>query len=512
MKWPSLFFAFASILATTVAALAAIQDPVSTDAGLISGTTGSNAEVRVYKGIPYAAPPVGELRWRAPQPAQHREGVLKADHFGPMCMQTRMGPAPSGTQSPMSEDCLYLNIWTAAKSAKDRLPVMVWSHGGGYTMGSGDSPQFDGEALARKGVVLVTYNYRLGVFGFFAHPELTKESGKNASGNYALMDLAAALRWIQRNISNFGGDPSRVTIFGVSAGAGLVANLVGSPEAKGLFQRGIAQSGAWMGIRIGKPMTLAQAEAGGMKTAEALGANSLSELRAKSADELLKNGRGTGPIVDGWFIPADLSAVYAQGKQNDVDVLLGSNQDEGTFFSRPGGTNADQFTKQSKQRFGALADTFLKLYPAGSDAEAEASKLASFRDELGWLMRKWAQVQSTRGKGTSYLYYFTHVPPSAPGAPSRGATHGAETSYVFNNLAPANLSWTDLDRKVADALSSYWVNFAASGDPNGKGLPAWPAYGKNNNRAMVLGDKIEVGPEPDKARLDFFDAYYSGLK
>lgn len=184
MKWPSLFFAFAAIFAASVAASAAIQDPVSTDAGLISGTTGSSAEVRVYKGIPYAAPPVEELRWRAPQPAQHREGVLKADHFGPMCMQTRMGPGPSGAQSPMSEDCLYLNIWTAAKSAKDRLPVMVWSHGGGYTMGSGDSPQFDGEALARKGVVLVTYNYRLGVFGFFAHPELTKESGKNASGNY----------------------------------------------------------------------------------------------------------------------------------------------------------------------------------------------------------------------------------------------------------------------------------------------------------------------------------------
>jgi para-nitrobenzyl esterase len=291
-----------------------------------------------------------------------------------------------------------------------------------------------------------------------------------------------------------------------------VANLVGSPEAKGLFQRGIAQSGAWMGIRIGKPMTLAQAEASGMKTAEALGAKSLSELRAKSADELLKNGRGTGPIVDGWFIPADLSVIYAQGKQNDVDVVLGSNQDEGTFFSRPSGTNADQFIKQSKQRFGALADTFLKLYSAGSDAEAEASQLASFRDELGWLMRKWAQGQSVRGKAKAYLYYFTHVPPSAPGAPSRGATHGAETSYVFNNLVPANLSWTDLDSKVADALSSYWVNFAARGDPNGKGLPPWPAIGKNSNRAMVLGDKIEIGLEPDKARLDFFDAYYSSLK
>jgi para-nitrobenzyl esterase len=507
-----LFRTVLCVLALSAAAFAAIQDPVKIDAGLISGTTGSNPEVRVYKGIPYAAPPVGALRWRQPQPVSPWEGQLKADHFGPMCMQSAGMAGPSQSKTGTSEDCLYLNLWTAAKSANDKLPVMVWSHGGGYTMGSGDSPGFDGEALAKKGVVLVTYNYRLGVFGFFSHPELTKESGKNASGNYGLMDLAGALRWVQKNISKFGGDPNRVTIFGVSAGAGLVANLVGSPEAKGLFQRGIAQSGAWMGIRIGQPTTLAQAEAAGLKTAEALGVKSLAELRAKPAEELQKGGRGTGPIVDGWFIPADLSAIYSQGKQNDVDVLVGSNRDEGTFFSRPGGINADQFISQARQRFDTLVDAFLKLYPAGSDSQAEASQLASFRDELGWLMRRWAQVQSTRGKAKAYLYYFTHVPPSTPGAPSRGATHGAETNYVFGNLVPANLNWTDLDRRVADALSSYWANFAASGNPNGKGLPVWPAYGTGSGRRMVLGDKIEIEPEPDKAKLEFFDTYYSGIK
>ena len=499
-------------IAAASTTFAAIQDPVSTDAGLVSGTNGSSPDVRVYRGIPYAAPPVGLMRWKSPQPVPKWEGVRKADHFGPMCMQSRMGPGPSGNQTPMGEDCLYLNIWTAAKSAQDKLPVMVWSHGGGYTMGSGDSPQFDGEALAKKGVVLVTYNYRLGVFGFFAHPELTRESGNNASGNYGLMDLGATLRWVQKNIAHFGGDPSRVTIFGVSAGAGLVANLVGSPEAKGLFQRGIAQSGAWMGIRIGPPMTLAQAEASGLKVAEAMGAKTLAELRAKSADELLKSGRGTGPIVDGRFIPADLSTIYGQGRQNDVDVLVGSNQDEGTFFARPGGVNAAQFIKQSRDRFGALADTFLKLYPAGSDAEAESSQLASFRDELGWLMRTWARLQSTRGKAKSYLYYFTHIPPSAQGTPSRGATHGAETSYVFDNLVPATLPWSNLDRQIADAMSSYWANFSAKGDPNGKGLPRWPAIGQKNDRAMVLGDKIEVGPESDAAKLKFFDDYYSTIK
>jgi para-nitrobenzyl esterase len=501
------------MLAGSAVVLPAIQDPISTDAGLISGTAGSSEEVRVYKGIPFAAPPVGPLRWRSPQPVPHWEGLRKADHFGPMCMQARMAAGPSGTQAPMSEDCLYLNVWTAAKSAREKRPVMVWSHGGGYTMGSGDSAQFDGEALAKKGVVLVTYNYRLGVFGFFAHPELTRESGHNASGNYGLMDLAAALKWVQNNISNFGGDPGRVTIFGVSAGAGLVANLVGSPEAAGLFQRGIAQSGAWMGIRIGLPMTLSQAEAAGLKAAEAAGAKSLAELRAKPADELLINGRGTGPIVDGWFIPADLSALYAQGKQNDVDVLVGSNQDEGTFFARPGGMNRDQFVKQAQQRFGSLAEAFLRIYPAGSDAEAEASQLASFRDELAWLMRTWARLQSTRGKGKAYLYYFTHVPPAAPGTPSRGATHGAETSYVFQNLVPASFAWTDLDRRVADTLSSYWANFAARGDPNGKGLPLWPAYNqKSSNRPMVLDDRIEIGPEPDASKLEFFEKYYSSLQ
>ncbi len=509
MKTPAVLFILASMFTLNASVFAALLDPVTTDAGKISGVAGSSPEVRVYKGVPYAAPPVGELRWRAPQPVSHWEGVRQADHFGPKCMQAQSGMSPAGPPSQMSEDCLYLNIWTAAKSAQEKRPVMVWSHGGGYTMGSGDSPQFDGESLAKKGVVLVTYNYRLGIFGFFSHPELSKESGKNASGNYALMDLAAALRWVRTNISSFGGDPNRVTIFGVSAGAGLVANLVGSPEGKGLFQRAIAQSGSWTGISIGRPNTLSQAEAAGMKTAEALGAKSLSELRGKSADELIKNGRGGGPIVDGWFIPTELSGIYAQGKQNDVDILVGSNQDEGTFFSRPGGSSADAFIKQSRQRFGALADTFLKLYPAGSDPEAAASQLASFRDELAWLMRKWAQTQSMRGKGKAYLYYFTHVPPAAPGAPSRGATHGAETSYVFQN---SGSNWTDLDRQVADALSSYWANFAANGDPNGKGLPVWPAIKKAGDRVMVLGDKIEVGPVPDKARLDFFEEYYSSLQ
>src|SRR5580704_14767757 len=355
---------------------AAISDPVRIDTGLVSGIAGTSDDVRVYKGIPYAAPPVGDLRWREPRPASHWDGVRKADEFSAVCMQQQRGPAGASTPAP-SEDCLYLNIWTGAKSASERRPVIVWSYGGAFTGGAGSVPMYDGNALARKGVVVVTYNYRLGVFGFLAHPELTKESGHNASGNYAMMDMAAVLKWVQKNIANFGGDPKRVTIDGESAGAMLVSAMVGSPEGKGLFQRAIAQSGAWMGISIAHMTTLTAAEENGQKLAQGLGATSLADLRAKPADELLKNARGPfAIIVDGWYVPEDLSLTYAHHKENDVDILVGSNRDEGTFFSRPGGGSAEQFSGAAKKRFTDMADAYLKLYPASSDTEAGTSQLA----------------------------------------------------------------------------------------------------------------------------------------
>ncbi len=489
------------------AVFAAVNEPVRLDTGLVSGVAGKDADVRVFKGIPFAAAPVGNLRWRAPQPAAHWDGVRKSDQFGAICMQAAggRGPAPQ-----MSEDCLYLNVWTAAKSSSERRPVMVWLHPGGYTSGSGSSPAYDGEVLAKKGVVLVTINYRLGIFGFFSHPELTRESDRHASGNYAFMDQVAALQWVQKNIAAFGGDPKRVTIFGDSAGASSLSNLAASPLAKGLFQRAIAESGAWLGLSV-RPMTkLAEAEAAGVKTAEALGAHSLADLRAKSAEEVLKAGRGGGPVIDGWFLPEDVADVFAAGKQNDVPILVGSNKDEGTFFLQPG--TADQFLERARRRFGDLTDTFLKLYPAGSDEEANASQLAAFRDELGWAMRNWARLQTKTGKSKAYLYYFTHEPPVAQASPrggrGTGATHGAEAQYVFENLL-GNRPWTDLDRQLADTISSYWVNFATTGDPNGKGLPHWPAYDeKKSDRPLVLGDKIELGPEPNQSQLAFYQALY----
>ena len=412
----------------------------------------------------------------------------------------------TGVPKP-SEDCLYANVWTGAQSASERRPVIVWNYGGGFYTGSGSQPMYDGEALARKGAVVVTYNYRLGMFGFFAHPELSKESG-HGSGNYGMMDAVQVLRWVQKNIAAFGGDPNRVTIDGESAGAILVAALVGSPEGKGLFKRAIAQSGAFMGISIGKTTTLAQAEQAGRKIAEDVGASDLAALRALPAVELQEKGRTGGLIVDGRYIPEDLSTIFSTGKQNAVDILLGSNRDEGTFFVRPGTGNAKEFLARTHKRFGDLAEAYLKLHPADSDSESLASQLSGVRDEIGWHMRTWAQLQSQRGN-KAYLYYFTHVPPVAPGQPSRGATHTAEIRYMFSNL-DSRAPLTDTDRKLAETMSSYWVNFAATGNPNGKGLPQWPAYNeKKSAQPMVLGDSVGVGEGINPAMLSFFDGFYA---
>jgi para-nitrobenzyl esterase len=483
----AIVFTAVTIFAAALGISAAIVEPVYLDAGLISGVTGTNADVRVFKGIPYAAAPMGKLRWRAPQPVAHWSGVRAADQFGAICEQPAFRGAGPGAKPPAaSEDCLFLNVWTAAKSAADKRPVMVWIHPGGYTTGSGSTPGFDGEALAKKGVVLVTINYRLGAFGFFSHPALSKESDGRGSGNYALMDQAAALEWVQTNISAFGGDPQRVTVFGDSAGSSSIANLMGSPHAKGLFQRAIAESGAWMGLSVGRTRTLAEAEQDGLKIAGTLHAETLEQLRAIPPDDLLKAGRAGGPVIDGWFLPQDVGQAFGERKQNDVPLLVGSNQDEGTFFLQP--TTAQKFTDRARTRFGDQADAFLKFYPAGSDDEANASQLAAFRDELAFVMRIWARAQTKTGHSKAYLYYFTHQPPPPAGATARGgfgsgATHGAEAQYVFQNLLPPR-AWTDLDHHVSDMLSSYWVNFATNGDPNGKGLAKWPLLTMRTGRAL----------------------------
>ncbi len=483
---------------------AAITDPVRVEQGKLSGVAGATPEVRVFKGVPFAAAPIGDLRWRAPKPAPKWTGTRNAADFGAICMQRRPNAAGiNGDPRPMGEDCLYLNIYTAAKSAKDKLPVMVWIHGGALTAGAGSI--YDGEQLARKGVVVVTINYRLGVFGFFAHPELSKESDRAASSNYGLLDQIAALQWVQKNIAAFGGDPKTVTIFGESAGSWSTNLLAASPLARGLFQRVIGESGAQF-----EPMkSLARAEEAGAKF------GTLGELRAKPA-EALQSGIGaafvgavggySGPVVDGWCLPEDVYTIYAKSKQADVPLLIGSNADEGTMFTPA--TASLQSLKELAQRYGPDAEAFLKLYPAQSDTEAWRAQANSMRDQVfGWEMRTWARMQSKTGKSKVYLYFFSRVPPG-PAATRMGAYHSAEIAYVFHNTHRPGRQWEEADHQLSEVMSSYWVNFATTGDPNSKGLPAWPPYDPKKDLLMGFGDKIEVAPIPHQPELDFQDTYF----
>lgn len=502
--------------AAAPAARAAITDPVRVEQGELAGTSGRSAEVRVYKGIPFAAPPVGDLRWKPPQPPLHWQGVRQATEFGNSCPQP---PYPSnglfaGTTAPISEDCLYLNIWTAAKSAEDRLPVMVWIHGGGFERGTGSATGYDGENLARKGVVVVTINYRLGILGFLALPQLSAESPHHSSGNYGFMDQIATLEWVRRNIAAFGGDPKRVTIFGQSAGAVSVNVLMASPLAKGLFQRAIGESGG----SFGPMMSLSEAEKEGLKVAAEAGVTQdlLKSLRAKSADALVQskaNGE-MAQIVDGWVLPQSVYAIFAAGKENDVPVIVGNNANEGGNLAplANGTISPAEFAEQAHKQFGGLTDKFLQVYPAGSTEEqAAASHFASFRDEFfGWDMRTWARLQTSTGHHRAYRYYFTRVPPGRGGA-RLGAFHAAEIAYVFENF-PFRLFYVDADKQLAETISSYWVNFAKAGDPNGAGLTAWPAYETAKDDMMEFGDETRIQSDTNAAGLNFFDEYNESLR
>ena len=509
---PVAALAIAFLIATTLvlSGAAAPRDPVRTDKGLVSGSAGSTASVRVYKGIPYAAPPVGALRWRPPQPVAPWDGVRAATSFGNNCMQRSANGAsfpPYGgdrSATTMSEDCLYLNVYTAAGSASARQPVMVWIHGGAWTSGAGAI--YQGEDLARKGVVVVTLNYRLGVFGFLAHPELTGESAQHSSGNYAILDQIAALQWVKRNIAAFGGDPTRVTIFGESAGSWSVQNLVASPLAAGLFHRAIGESGGRFSITT----TLQQAENAGEKFGAAVGAPSLAALRAAPADVLQQGARDEFSSVanaDGWVLPAIMLDVFRKGAQNDVPTLIGSNADEGSIFTSES-TTAASFRRSAQRDFGPDAERWLELYPFASDSDARAAQAHAMRDRtFGWEMRTWARLQAKTAKSSVFLYYFSHVPPLANAA-WLGAQHGAEIPYVLNwpnGTHSASVPWTDADRKLADQVSSYWVNFAVTGNPNGSGLPTWNAYAPRDERALAIGGGFGMVPIPNSAALDFID-------
>lgn len=517
--------------------LAGIQEPIKVEGGSISGAPGWGWGVREYLGIPFAAPPVGNLRWRPPQPVAPWQGVRAADRFSPACMQRQYDANSSSWNRGLintSEDCLYLNVWTPASSAGDRLPVLVWIYGGGGTAGSTAEPLYDGNALAKKGVVVVSMNYRVNIFGWFAHPELTRESEHHASGNYGSLDQLAGIQWVRNNIAQFGGDAAKITIWGESGGSRSVNFLAASPLLKGLVQGAIAESHT----SFGRMATLAEAENNGVGFAKAAGKNSLAELRAMSAERLLevfvRNPAGmNGAIVDGWFLPLDLYTTYSQGKQNDVRLLTGATNDEGGNIggigapAAAGGAGAGRgrggtpdslagYTAWAKSTFGDKAETLLKLYPASDNASARKAYHDVYRDINFAGHRTWAKLQATTGKSSAYIYIFSHIPPHPPGngnnpAPASAAVHFSEVVYVFQNLRMKDLPWTDVDRRVADTMATYWTNFARNGNPNGPGLVTWPTFNPKDEYWLNIGDTVRL-EKFNSAGVDFIAAVQEELR
>jgi len=487
-----------------------------TASGPISGVRAGG--LTVYEGVPFAAPPTGELRWRPPEPVAPWTGIRSATAFAPACMQE--GVSMPGEMPPkVSEDCLYLNIWTPAKRAAERLPVIVWIYGGGYRNGSASMPLYWGDRLARKGVIVVTVAYRLGPLGFLALPELTRESPYGSSGNYGLMDQIAALHWVQRNIAAFGGDPHRVTIAGQSSGAISVSILMASPLAKGLFQRAIGESGAlFEPLQLAPSYLLINAERDGERFAATLGVHSLHELRSLPATRLLGGGNAGGvthPVIEPHLLPMAPYAAFAAGRQSDVPVLIGSNAEEARSLTDVTHVAAATFDADVTHSFGTLPPAILAAYPHTTDEAARQARLDLERDlRFGWDMWAWARLQAATGQGAVYYYSFRQRPPFPANSlyAGWGASHFAELWYVFDHLNQEPWRWTKADRNVAATMSGYWTNFARSGDPNGRGLPAWPAFKNTNNRVLYLAEPITVGEVPNIDSLTVLDTVYASLR
>ena len=499
-----------------VASFTVCTAQVRTDAGLVQGVRMDG--FTVYKGIPFAAPPVGQFRWREPQPVKPWSGVQMADKFAPACMQSGVS-MPGETPPKVSEDCLYLNVWTPSKHAGERLPVMVWIYGGGFTSGSASMPLYWGDRLSRKGVIVVTFGYRVGPFGFLTHPELTRESPRHSSGNYGFMDQIAALKWVQRNIESFGGDPRRVTIAGQSAGATSVSILMSSPLAKGLFHQAIEQSGGLMEpVQVAPRVMLANAEHEGEAYAKSLGVHSIAELRTLSARDLLKGSWQDVShfVIEPYVMPDSPYNQFAAGRQNDVSILVGSNADEyRAMITDPNTIKAATFKEDIAKAWGPLPPALLTAYPFTNDDEARKARLAFERDlRFGWDMWALARMASITGHNSVYYYHFTHKPPF-PEKSVRfgwGASHYAELWYMFDHLDQEPWRWTEADRRLADAMSSYWTNFIKSGDPNGANLPDWPKFTSRDSRVQYLDDVIETAGVANLKSMQVVDAVYSQVR
>lgn len=532
----SIIFTLTILFAIAMTINAFAQNQVKTANGTVEGTSDKSSGVRTFKGIPFAAPPVGNLRWQAPQPVKNWKGVRKTDQFGPRCMQRPIFGDMGFRSNGMSEDCLYLNVWTPAKSSKERLPVLVYFYGGGFVAGDGSEARYQGESMAGKGIVALTVNYRLGVFGFLAHPELTKESPNHASGNYGLLDQTAALRWVQQNIAAFGGDPKRVTIAGESAGSVSVSAQMASPLSKNLIAGAIGESGSIIGALSAVP--LAEGEQSGVKFANSVGANSLAALRAMPAEQLLEaTGRpGTpfpSPTIDGYLFPKAPAEIYAAGEQAHVPLMVGSNTEELGYFAVLGREKPtlENYRKALERLYGAKAEEVFKLYPASTETEVmdAAQDLASDRF-ISYSTWKWLELATkTGGKPTYYYSYARPRPPmrsemgnataglaggvvkDAPAANSfpkpRGAVHSAEIEYAMGNLDSNKVyAWTSDDYKVSKIMQDYFANFIKTGNPNGAGLPNWPTF--DTDQRMTIDVDTRAERDKVRARYQFLDQFY----
>jgi len=490
-------------------------DVVAVTGGELEGTAAADSSIRLFRGVPFAAAPVGERRWRAPGPVTAWDGVRQADVWGTRCMQGDMfgGPLVS-REATMGEDCLYLNVWTPARADDEKLPVLVVFHGGGFAAGSASEPRTDGEWFARQGIVVVAPNYRLGVFGFLGHPELTAESKGRTSGNYGMLDQVAALEWVRDNIAAFGGDPDNVTINGESAGSMSVSALMASPLSKHLFHKAIGESGAFFEDPSGRLViqSLAELERHGVRFAASVGATSLADLRQLPAEELLDavmatGGWGYSPGVDGYFLPASVAAIYAAGDQAAIPLLAGWNSSElgMTVALSPEKQSVASFAKELERQFGDNADAARAVYPAADDEQA-AQVAADLAGDLfmAYSTWKWLEVHAKTANAPIYRYRFDRVLPDDP-ASRYGAIHASEIEYAFNTLHTKDADWRKEDHDVARTMAAAFSNFVKTGNPNGTNVPRWPEFGESG-RVMYLDDVSRSAPEQHRERYEFLDS------
>ncbi|MEQ1753290.1 MAG: carboxylesterase family protein [Micropepsaceae bacterium] len=512
MRW---IVRMATLMWVLVVATSGVQADVDIEGGRVAGET--TAELVIYKGVPFAAPPVGDLRWRAPQAVIPWNGVRPVTGFAPACEQVGVS-MPGETPPVTSEDCLYLNIWTPARRGNERLPVLVWIHGGGFANGSTAMPLYSGAAIAKRGIVVVTIAYRLGVLGFLAHPDLSAEVPSHSSGNYGLMDQLAALRWVQRNIASFGGDASRVTIAGQSAGAMSVSILMASPLAKGLFRGAIGQSGGFFEpVQLAPKFLQPNAEQDGVRFAKSLGVASIASLRALPANALLRpEAAGLAhPVIDRYVLPETPYDVFASGRQQPVPVLIGSNAEEAKAFGTFSEVTAANFASGIAASFGPLPPELLTEYTYRTDQEARQARI-NFETDLrfGWDMWAWARLHSGAGHQRVFAYRFAHLPsfPANTVYASWGASHFAELWYMFGNLGEYAWPWRTADQVLANEMTSYWVNFIKAGNPNGAGLATWPDFTEPRPSVLVLEETVQTSQVARLKSMRMFDSVYARIR